>query len=82
MPVPCNFEDFRIERIAIDFVDGVKISTVFVGVGCLFETMILGGKNNGLSRRSESYDEALKNHNLLKSKIISGINENEEEEET
>lgn len=54
------------KQIALDEFDGVRVSTVFLGIetveGCLFETMIFGGPMDQQQRRYRTYDEAEQGH--------------------
>ena len=53
-----------------DEIDGVRISTVFLGldhafsggVPLLFETMIFGGEHDGYQTRAHTWDEAVAQH--------------------
>ena len=52
-----------------DFVNGVEISTVFLGINHgfggpakWFETMIFGGKHDQYQDRYSTYDEAMEGH--------------------
>ena len=57
-------------RVAKDNIDGVEISTVFLGLDhafgeakpLLFETMIFGGKHDEYQDRCSTWDEALAMH--------------------
>ena len=57
-------------RVAIDEIDNVKVSTVFLGINhnwetgksLLFETMIFGGKYDDYQERYSTWDEAVKGH--------------------
>ncbi len=47
--------------------NGVKVSTVFLGIAEpvekeLFETLVFGGKQDGLMERSDNIEEAIKTH--------------------
>lgn len=57
--------------IALDKIDDSEISTIFLGLDyhffpskspLLFETMVFGGKHNGLQERYYTYQEAEKGH--------------------
>lgn len=58
-------------RIALDYIDEVKISTVFLGLDhqfthgspLLYETMIFGGEHDGYQDRYSTRNEALFGHN-------------------
>lgn len=43
-------------------IDGVQISTVFIGYGHLFETMIFGGDHDGYQCRCDTWQEAEAEH--------------------
>jgi hypothetical protein len=53
-------------RVAIDMIDNVKVSTVFLGLDhnwgdgppILFETMIFGGPSDGFQDRCSTWEEA------------------------
>lgn len=58
-------------RVAKDTIDGVDVSTVFLGLDhrhmgegppLLFETMIFGGKHDQYCDRYSTYDEAIEGH--------------------
>jgi len=57
-------------RVAHSEKDGVRISTVFLGIdhgGCsdrplLFETMVFGGEHEGDLKRYSTWDEAVEGH--------------------
>jgi len=53
------------DRVALTMFGGIKVSTVFLGFlhwGGMFETMVFGGKHNGLQRRCDSWNAALNQH--------------------
>lgn len=61
-------------RVALTELDGVKISTVFLGVDhnffgdgppILFETMVFGGPMDGDMRRYSTWDEAEISHAVI-----------------
>lgn len=62
-----------------DEIDGVRISTVFLGldhafgggVPLLFETMIFGGEHDGYQTRAHSWDEAVGQH-LKAKELVTG----------
>lgn len=73
---------FNIENkvVAKDEINGVKISTVFLGMDhgffgkpLLFETMIFGGEHDMYQERYSTYEQAEKGHkvavDLVKSKL-------------
>jgi hypothetical protein len=78
VPVRCEstiewgqwIENKENRRIAYAEKDGVKVSTVFLGVdhgfgtekGVLFETMIFGGDNDGYQGRYQTLTEAKAGH--------------------
>lgn len=61
-------------HIANDTIDGVQISTVFLGLDhswsggkpVLWETMIFGGEHNEYQQRYTSREDALKGHEIAK----------------
>lgn len=76
-PYVVSFDEFRkgwaddMKRVAIDYIDNIKISTVFLGwdhsfmdesTPILFETMIFGGEHDEFQRRYKTYNEALQGH--------------------
>lgn len=69
-PVPCDINDFKIERVDHTEKDGVRVSTVFLGIDhsfggnvpILFETMIFGGSQDGYQERCGNYDDAIVMH--------------------
>jgi hypothetical protein len=76
-PYVVSFDEFQkvwaddMKRVAIDYIDNIKISTVFLGwdhsfmeesTPILFETMIFGGEYDEFQRRYETYNEALQGH--------------------
>jgi hypothetical protein len=64
------FENFNNRKLAHDEIDGVTISTVFLGLDhawgdgppLLFETMIFGGSHDQYQERYSSKKEALAGH--------------------
>lgn len=60
--------------------DGFVLSTVFLGVDhsfgegppVLFESLFFGGKYDGLMWRYETYEQAVKGHNILVEKVLTG----------
>jgi hypothetical protein len=67
-------------RVAHDEVNGVKISTVFLGMDhsfnsdgrlILFETMVFDGDLDGEQLRYSSWDEAVAGHKLMVAKVAS-----------
>ena len=64
------FEDIKNRRVAEDIIDGVRISTVFLGIDhnfgngepLLFETMIFGGDNYDYQERYATWTEAEAGH--------------------
>ena len=76
-PYVVSFDEFQkgwaddMKRVAIDYIDNIKISTVFLGwdhsfmeesTPILFETMIFGGEYDEFQRRYTTYNEALQGH--------------------
>ena len=76
-PYVVSFDEFRkgmtddMKRVAIDYIDNIKISTVFLGwdhsfidesTPILFETMIFGGQYDEFQRRYKTYNESLQGH--------------------
>lgn len=67
-----EFEKNRIVRF--DEIDGVSISTVFLGIDhsfgggtpLLFETMVFGGKHDGYTLRYETMEQAIVGHKQIK----------------
>lgn len=74
-PVPCD--DKRLveagigARVALTPIDGIQVSTVFLGLDhsmhlsgppILFETLIIGGPLDGEQRRYATWDEAERGH--------------------
>jgi hypothetical protein len=68
-------------HVAEDFIDDVKVSTVFLGLNhnfggdgppILWETMVFGGENSGWMGRYTSYDSALIGHKIVVELIKSG----------
>lgn len=61
-----------------DEIDGVTISTVFLGldhafgggVPLLFETMIFGGEHDGYQTRAHTWDEAVAQHIKAKRMVV------------
>jgi hypothetical protein len=59
-------------------IQGIKISTVFLGIDhaffgeepLLFETMIFGGELDGYQERYSTWDEAYKAHHFFCKKVI------------
>lgn len=56
-------------RLAADVIDGVRVSTVFLGLNhswddrpLWFETMIFEGPHDGYCERYTTYDDALEGH--------------------
>lgn len=66
-------------KVRQDEIDGVRISTVFLGLDhsfgegapLLFETMIFGGEHDGYQTRASSWDEAVGQH-LKAKKLVAG----------
>ena len=64
-------------RVAIDFIGGAKVSTVFLGIDysfggvapLLFETMIFGGPLDGEQNRYFTWDEAVAGHNEMVKRV-------------
>jgi len=61
--------DFSVRRVALREYDGVKVSTVFLGLrhgwdrkADLFETMIFGGPHDEICWRAKSRKVAMENH--------------------
>lgn len=75
VPVKCTLEEISNidRRIQRDEYNGVIVSTVFLPFDhsfneegpILFETLVFGGKNDGLMRRYKTYDEAVDGHNEI-----------------
>jgi hypothetical protein len=76
---------------AVDLVDGVRVSTVFLGMDhgfrweakdspnykpILWETMIFGGKYNDYQERYTSHEDALKGHQKAINLITNKTTEN------
>jgi len=76
-PYVASFDEFQkgwaddMKRVAIDYIDNIKISTVFLGwdhsfmeesTPILFETMVFGGEYDEFQRRYTTYNEALQGH--------------------
>lgn len=79
VPVPCDdalkwgewfSTSWPARRVAEDWIDGVRVSTVFIsvnhaygrGVPILFETMVFTEEATGTCRRYTTWDEALAGH--------------------
>jgi len=66
------------KRVALDRINGVDISTVFLGVDyqfgegppILFETMVFGGKLDSEMERYETWDEAEAGHQAMKQRVV------------
>lgn len=67
------FMDSPARILSQDRLDGILVSTVFLGIDhsfeygsdpVLFETMIFGGPHDGYQERYTSYDEAIRGHSL------------------
>ncbi len=60
-------------QIAVDELDGVRVSTVFLGIehyeGCLFETMVFGGPLDQNQQRYRTYDEAEIGHQEIVAQV-------------
>jgi len=64
------FENKESRRVAVDEVNGARVSTVFLGVDhswgygpkLWFETMIFGGEHDGFQDRYTTWDEAEAGH--------------------
>jgi hypothetical protein len=62
--------NYKTKHVALDEFDGVKVSTVFLGLDhsfgdgppLLWETMIFGGPHNEYQDRYSSYDDAIAGH--------------------
>jgi hypothetical protein len=70
--VPCSLEEWQAvvltsnTRVALTVEGGVRVSTIFTGVGLLpFETAVFGGKFAGRERRYATWDEAEAGHYRL-----------------
>lgn len=80
-PVPCELHDWALwfercdRHVALDKIDNVKVSTVFLGldhsfdctpghVPVLWETMIFGGEHDGYQDRYTSHDAAVAGHQV------------------
>lgn len=67
-------------RVDKTIVDDVTISTVFMSVNAqpgiehplLFETMIMGGNNDGVQEQYSTWDEAVAGHNLWVRRVAAG----------
>jgi hypothetical protein len=66
-------------RVAWDEIDGVKVSTVFLGldhnfgansVPILFETMVFGGPMDGEADRYATWDEAVAGHQAMVDRVM------------
>jgi len=73
-------------QVKLDFVDGVKISTTFLGVALvllaspdnpplLFETFVFGKKHDGLVRRYRTWEDAVAGH----AEVVDLVKNNEPE---
>lgn len=75
------FDDINNRRVAKDIINGVKISTIFLGIDhnfgegkpLLFETMIFGGKHDQYQERYPNWNEALAGHK----KAVELVNNNQ-----
>jgi len=58
----------------VDFENDCTISTVFTGMGTisLFETMVMGGWMDGVSRTYATWDDAMKGHDDICTQIKLG----------
>lgn len=64
-------------RVAVTVIDGVTVSTVFLGVAhsfrmgkpLLFETIVFGGRLDGVQRRCGSWQEAEQQHRAYLSSV-------------
>ena len=71
------------KRVALDRINGVDISTVFLGIDyqfgegppLLFETMVFGGKLDAEQERYGTWDEAEAGHQAMKQRVILAENE-------
>lgn len=65
-----RFQDIAERRVAYDKIEGVEVSTVFLGLDhgrgdgppLLFETMIFGGTHDGYQERYSSWAQAEEGH--------------------
>lgn len=78
--VPCSREEWEATvwhtqtRVALTVEGGVRVSTIFTGVGMQpFETVVFGGKCGGRERRWSTWDEAEAGHYKVVAEI--GLNE-------
>jgi hypothetical protein len=72
------FEDITQRRVAETYIDGVRISTVFLGFDhqlfesgppLLFETMVFGGTLDHVIRRYSTWDEAEAGHAAMEQAV-------------
>jgi len=76
-----NFET-EDRRVALNYHNGVKVSTVFLGMDhqwgngppLLFETMVFGGEHDGMMDRYTTWDEAVEGHLRICGVVLSGVN--------
>jgi hypothetical protein len=83
IPVPCtDFIEWNKwmksnRRVALDTIDGVEVSTVFLGIDhgffnkepILFETMVFGGSLDGELERCSTWEQAEKMHSDMVAKL-------------
>jgi hypothetical protein len=70
--------DIKNRRVAEDTVDGVRVSTVFLGMDMrcgngpplLFETMVFDGYHDGETVRCSTWEQAEKQHSNILYKIV------------
>jgi len=93
-PVACDMlEAFSIieeqdRTIAVDLVNGAKISTVFLAIDhgfndgppILFETMVFGGKYDGHQERYATWEEAWEGHKIISNMCSNTSNEEPDKE--
>jgi hypothetical protein len=72
-PVQCTllewaawYEELTNRQLADDYVDGVRVSTVFIGcVDTWFESLVMGGVHDGECRRHRTWNAAMAAHDEL-----------------
>lgn len=85
-----KFMDSANREVKFDSVNGVKISTVFIGFDymCgrnpprLFETMVFGGEQNGYLKRYISWNDAEEGHEEVKELVLKSCKKSELENDT
>jgi hypothetical protein len=72
------FEDIKRRRVAETYIDGVRISTVFLGLDhqlldggapLLFETMVFGGALDHAMKRYSTWDQAEAGHGAMEQAV-------------